>query len=157
MSLQFLIDKHAIERVYIRYCEIVDTKAFDAMDEVFTEDATGDYSQALGPGVISPNRASLIASMHANLGPDSNCGPTHHNVGNFRISVEGDTAHAKVHYYAEHLGQGDFPGELYSMWGQYEDDLVRTPAGWRVKARVYKCFIAQGPVVTSPRTGSDAA
>lgn len=157
MSLQFVMDKHAIEQVYIRYCEIVDTKTFDAMDEVFTEDATGDYTQALGPGVISPNRASLIASMHANLGPDSNCGPTHHNVGNFRISVEGDTARAKVHYHAQHLGQGDFPGELYSMWGQYEDDLVRTPAGWRVKARVYKCFIARGPVVTSPRTGSGAA
>jgi hypothetical protein len=152
-SLQYLIDKHAIEQVYIRYCEIVDSKTFDAMDEVFTADATGDYTQALGPGVVSPDRASLIASMHANLGPDSNCGPTHHNVGNFRIAVDGAAARAKVHYYAEHLGQGDFPDALYSMWGQYEDELIRTPDGWRVKARVYKCFISRGPVVTSPRQG----
>lgn len=154
MSLQYLIDKDAIEQVYVRYCEIVDSKTFDAMDEVFTEDATGDYTQALGPGVISPNRASLIASMHANLGTHSNCAATHHNVGNFRVTVTGDTAKAKVHYYAEHLGQGDYAGEQYSMWGQYEDDLVRTNQGWRVKARVYKCFLSRGPAeVTSARVG----
>lgn len=151
MSLQYLIDKDAIEQVYIRYCEIVDAKSFDDMHEVFTEDATGDYTQALGPGVISPNRASVIASMHANLGANSNCGPTHHNVGNFRITVDGDTARAKVHYYAEHLGVHDFADALYSMWGQYEDDLIRTHDGWRVKTRVYKCYIARGPVVTCPR------
>jgi len=154
MSLQYLIDKDAIEQVYIRYCEIVDAKTFDDMHEVFTEDATGDYTQALGPGVISPDCASLIASMHANLGPDSNCGPTHHNVGNFRVKVDGDTARAKVHYYAEHIGRGDYEGEQYSMWGQYEDDLVRTPQGWRVKARLYKCYFSRGPAaVTSARVG----
>ena len=151
MSLQRLLDERAIEQLYIRYCEIVDTKRFDELHEVFTAGATGDYTQALGPGVISPDRASLIASMHANLGPDSNCGPTHHNVGNFRITVEGDTATAKVHYYAEHLGQGDYPGAQYSMWGQYDDELVRTRDGWRVAKRVYTCAIKRGPVVTSPR------
>lgn len=151
MPLQRLLDERAIEQLYIGYCEIVDTKRFDELHEVFTEDATGDYTQALGPGVVSPDRASLIASMHANLGPQSNCGPTHHNVGNFRIIVDGETATAKVHYYAEHLGQGDYPGEQYSMWGQYDDELVRTRDGWRVSKRVYTCAIKRGPVVTSPR------
>jgi hypothetical protein len=145
MSLDFLMDKHAIEQVYIRYCEIVDAKSFDDMHEVFTPDCVGDYTHSLGPGVISPNRESLIASMHANLGEGSNCGPTHHNVLNFRIAVTGDVASAKVHYYAVHRGCGDFEGALYSMWGQYEDDLVRTPAGWRVAARVYKCYVSEGP------------
>lgn len=149
MDLKGLLDLRAIEQVYVRYCEIVDSKQFEAMDEVFVEDAVGDYTQSLGPGVISPNRASLIASLHQNLGANSNCGPTHHNVGNFRISVDGDTARAKVHYYAEHKGQHDFAGEQYSMWGQYDDELVRTPAGWRVKHRVYTCTMSRGPVVTT--------
>lgn len=149
MTTDILADMRAIEQVYVRYCEIVDTKIFDAMDEVFTEDATGDYTQALGPGVISPNRASLIASLHQNLGPMSNCGPTHHNVGNFRISVAGDTARAKVHYYAEHLGQRDYPGAQYSMWGQYDDELIRLPEGWRISKRIYTCTMARGPVVTT--------
>lgn len=140
-----LTDMRAIEQVYVRYCEIVDSKTFDAMDMVFTEDCVGDYTQALGPGVISPNRASLIQSMHHNLGPGSNCGPTQHNVGNFRIMIDGDKAHAKVYYYAVHRGVGAFDGVLYSMWGQYEDDLLRTSDGWRVRARRYTAMLTEGP------------
>lgn len=145
MSLAELIDKDAIAQVYIRYCEIVDSKRFDEMDEVFTADCVGDYSQALGPGVVSPDRASLVASMHANLGEGSACGATHHNVMNFRIAVAGDRATAKVNYYAVHRGRGTHEGALYSMWGQYADDLVRTAAGWRVARRVYTCQLTEGP------------
>ena len=145
MSIADLIDKDAIQQVYVRYCEIVDSKRFDEMSEVFTADCVGDYTQALGPGVISPDRASLIASMHANLGEDSNCGATHHNVMNFRIEVDGDRASAKVNYYAVHRGSGGYDGALYSMWGQYADELVRTAAGWRVARRVYSCQLTEGP------------
>lgn len=145
MNVADLIDKDAIAQIYIRYCEIVDSKDFDRMDEVFTEDAVGDYTQALGPGVTSPDRASLIASMHANLGPQSSCGATHHNVLNFRITPAGDTATAKVNYYAVHRGRGAHEGALYAMWGQYADDLVRTAAGWRVARRVYTVALTEGP------------
>lgn len=144
LSLQELNDKDEIMQVYHRYCEIVDTKTFDRMDQVFMPDCVGDYTQSM-PGVISPNRASLIASMHENLGPNSNCGETHHNVLNFRIQVSGDKATAKVHYYAVHRGRLAFEGELYSMWGQYADDLVRSPDGWRVAKRVYTTALTEGP------------
>lgn len=149
MSLAYLIDKHEIEQLYIRYCEFVDTKRFDSMAEIFTPDCRGDYTQSM-PGVIVPDRASLIAAMHRNLGPGSNCGPTHHSVGNFQIAVDGDTATARVNYHAEHLGQNDLPGELYSMWGRYHDDLVRTAEGWRVSNRIYLRDIVVGQRVTTP-------
>src|SRR5262245_45219409 len=128
----FLEDCHAIEQVYIRYCEIIDTKTFDRMDEVFTPDTYGDYSNSL-PGVYVEGLAPLIQSMHHNLGEGSLCGPTHHNVTNFRIKVDGDKATTKVQYYAVHLGLKKYEGKIYSMWGQYNDEMVRTPAGWRVK------------------------
>lgn len=145
MSLAELIDKDAIAQVYVRYCEIVDSKRFDEMDEVFTADCVGDYTQALGPGVVSPDRASLVASMHANLGEGSNCGATQHHVMNFRIAVAGDRATARVNYHAVHRGCGAYDGALYSMWGQYADDLLRTSAGWRVGRRVYTCQLTDGP------------
>ena len=145
MSLARLIDQDAIAQVYHRYCDIVDAKRFDEMDEVFLPDCVGDYTQALGPGVVSPDRASLIASLHANLGPGSSCGATHHNVLNFRIAVDGDRATARVHYHAVHRGRGALAGALYAMWGEYADDLVRTPDGWRIARRVYTCAISEGP------------
>ena len=149
MSLQFLEDKHAIEQTYIRYCEAIDAKQFERLSEVFTADTNHDYTQALGPGVYVTSLAQLLESMHANLGEGSNCGATQHNVNNFRIAVDGDTATAKVNYYAIHRGIGRFAGALYSMWGLYDDQLVRTVDGWRIAQRKYTTFTVEGPVVTS--------
>jgi hypothetical protein len=146
-SLQQLNDEHDIQRVYCHYCDIIDDKAFDRLTEVFTRDATQDYS-SIGIGVIQGTEP-LIAGAHYNMGKDSNCGQTHHNVVNFRIDVSGDSARAKVHYYAVHLGVGKYPGAVYSMWGEYDDQLVRTPEGWRVKHRMYRCFLTDGQNVVA--------
>jgi 3-phenylpropionate/cinnamic acid dioxygenase small subunit len=137
-----LQDKNAIEQVYNRYCELIDSKDFDRLDEVFTADTVGEYK---GYDNVTRSLGELLAAMHLNLGAGSNCGATHHNVGNFRIAVDGDRAEAKVHYYAVHRGLGPFDGALYSMWGQYGDVLVRTTAGWRVQHRQYSIFLTEGP------------
>jgi ketosteroid isomerase-like protein len=148
LSLQELNDERDIQRVYCNYCDIIDAKDFDRLTEVFTEDAVQDYRSNLGPDGIMKGTAPLIAGAHQHMGPDSNCGTTHHNVVNFRIDVAGDTAKAKVHYYAVHLGVRKYPGVIYSMWGEYVDDLVRTAAGWRVHNRLYRSILTEGQPVT---------
>jgi len=146
-TLSFLADKHAIEQIYMRYCDLVDHKEFERMDEVFCEDVVSDYTKAYGPEALFTNLRPVIERMQGNLGPGSYCGATHHNVCNFRIQVDGDTALSKVHYYAVHRGLGKYEGALYSMWGEYDDQLVRLPVGWRVKHRKYSIFLSEGPVV----------
>ena len=147
-SLQELNDERDIQRVYCAYCDIIDTKDFDRLTEVLTRDAVQDYRATLGPDGLMTGTAPLIAGAKFHMGEGSNCGATHHNVVNFRINVAGDTAAAKVHYYAVHMGLGKFAGQIYSMWGEYDDQLVRTPEGWRVKYRLYRSFLTEGPNVT---------
>lgn len=142
--LATLADERAIVAVYQRYCDLVDAKDFDKLDEVFTAETVGDYTQAMGPGVVTKGLAALIAAMHANLGAQSACGATHHNVTNFRIAVDGDTAQAKVHYIAAHAGTGRFAGQDYVMWGEYTDRLSRTTAGWRIEHRIYTLALSTG-------------
>ncbi len=141
--LHYAQDKHEIEQVYMLYCDLVDWKEFDGMTGVFTHDTVGDYSRAYENVVhgVEP----LIAAMHRNLGEGSNCGPTHHNVLNFRIAVDGDTAESRAHYYAVHKGLNAYEGQIYSMWGEYHDFWVRTAEGWRVKKRNYSVFLIEGP------------
>ncbi len=141
--LQYAKDKHEIEQVYNLYCDLVDQKQFDAMTGVFTHDAVGDYSTAYKNVVngVEP----LIKSMHNNLGTGSNCGATHHNVLNFRVTVSGDIAESRAHYYAVHKGLNAFEGQIYSMWGEYHDFWARTAQGWRVKERFYSIFLTEGP------------
>lgn len=143
-GLARLLDERAIERVYVRYCELVDAKDFARLGEVFTPDTRGDYTQALGEGVVTEGLAMLVAAMEANLGTGSHCGATHHNVTNFRIAVEGDAATAKVHYIAAHAGAGALAPRHYAMWGGYDDRLVRTAKGWRVSERIYTLAVSTG-------------
>ncbi len=88
-ALARLLDERAIERVYVRYCELVDVKDFAGLDEVFTPDTRGDYTQALGEGVVTEGLATLVAAMEANLGAGSRCGATSPSfpISRARISV----------------------------------------------------------------------
>ena len=141
--LQHLLEQNAIQQVYIRYCELIDhDKQFDGMTEVFSQDTRGEYAQYNN---VVEGVDTLIAAMHHNLGEGSNCGRTQHNVNNFRIQVDGDRASGKCHFYAVHEGLGRFTGEMYSMWGEYEDEWTRTAQGWRVARRVYHVFLTEGP------------
>ncbi len=140
--LATLKDERDIQRVYLRYCDVIDAKAFDRLDEVFTWDCVGDYRDA--NGTVQEGLAPLLAHLHANLGPDSTCGPTHHNVLNFRIDPVGDSATAAVHFYAVHRGVGAMADQLYSVWGRYDDELVRTDRGWRICRRRYRNYVTDG-------------
>jgi hypothetical protein len=141
-----LVEIDAIRQVYERYCEIIDAKDYDRLDQVFTPNCVGDYRSS--NGLLQDGLAPLVARLHRNMGrhPLSDCGATHHNVCNFRIQVTGDAATGKAHFYAVHRGINRYAGALYSCWGEYDDDWVRTAAGWRVRHRRYRNFLTEGPV-----------
>jgi 3-phenylpropionate/cinnamic acid dioxygenase small subunit len=149
-----LWDIRAIEQVYFRYCEVIDAKDFDRLSDVFTEDAVGDYRSS--NGILQQGLAPLVERLHRGMGKDSDCGATQHNVFNIRIDLEGDGATSKAHFYAVHAGLGRFAGQIYSCWGQYDDRWVRTPAGWRVRERLYANFLTDGPVEIIRATGRTA-
>ncbi len=139
-----LNDERAIERVYLAYCDIIDRKEFARLYEVFTADCIGDYRSTNGK--IQEGLAPLVEHVTRGMGPGSDCGPTHHNVCNFRIFVDGDRATGKAHFYAAHEGINRCAGEHYTCWGEYDDQWVRTPAGWRVCRRTYRNFLIDGTV-----------
>ena len=134
----YLQDKHEIEQVYIRYCDLIDQKDFTRLNEVFTDD---DRSTN---GKVQEGLAPLIAHVMRGMGPGSDCGPTHHNVCNFRVTVDGNTAASKAHFYAVHEGINHCAGEHYTCWGEYDDRWVRTAQGWRVSRRTYRNFLIDG-------------
>jgi SnoaL-like domain len=140
--LRALEDERAIQRVYLDYCDAIDEKRFDDLDQVFTADCEGDYRDSHGR--VFHGLAPLVDGLHRNMGPDGTCGGTHHNVLNFRIDSDGDHAAASVHFYAVHQGTGAMVGRLYSVWGRYEDELTRTSAGWRISKRRYRNFVTHG-------------
>lgn len=137
-SVQIQEDRWQIQQLLASYCETADKHDWDAMDQVFTADTVGIYN---GMEVVS--LALLVSQGKKNMTRDT-VARTQHNVTNFRIDVDGDKATCTTNYYAVHYGAGQFKDQLYSMWGEYRDKLVRTANGWRIARRDYTTFFTEG-------------
>lgn len=136
-------DRHEIEAVLIRYAQSLDTKKYARLTEVFTPDATAHYV-----GMAECNGVESIISLVS--GVLDRCGNTQHLLGNVRIDVQGDKATASCYLQAIHAGLGDYSDRLLIIWGEYRDQMVRTPAGWRIGYRELTTLHAQGDIGLAP-------
>ncbi|MFP6655948.1 MAG: nuclear transport factor 2 family protein [Myxococcota bacterium] len=122
-------DRFSIIRILDHYEEILDTRDWHSLCEVFTPNAEMDFVawQAMN---LDEVRAQLRAFL-------DHCGPTQHLLGNYRIEFHNnDRAHSVCYVRAMHFGKGDHKGKRYEMWGEYRDEFVRTASGWRIRKRV---------------------
>lgn len=130
-------DRSAIIALLNRYADACDRRDWALFEQVFTPDVTGDY----GPGYQRPDRAAIIASIQSNLG---GCGPTQHLLGNYDVAVDGDRATSTCRVRAYHCGSANEPELFYECFGRYEDELLRTPDGWRITHRRMRVDIERG-------------
>lgn len=119
-------DKVEIIEVLSRYHQIVDAKALDELDQVFTRDATCEYlgqEELFGiPGERPTGLDEITAFLADALAPVD----TRHNMTNHVFELlDGDTAHTRSYL----LGRG-------GTEGVYDVDHVRTPDGWRMRRLV---------------------
>ena len=110
------------------YATALDKKDWARLDHVFAEDATMDYGAWDVTG-----RVEVVNNIRRYL---DGCGPTQHLLGNYEIRIDGDRATARVYVRAYHLGLGDRSDVSYEMFGEYRDELARTPEGWRITRRL---------------------
>jgi hypothetical protein len=81
--VQTLAVERAVQRGYLDYCDAIDEKRFDDLNRVFTLGCESDYRDT--QRAVLEGLAPSVTRLHENMGPDSTCGATHHNVFNFRI------------------------------------------------------------------------
>lgn len=142
-ELAELLELEHIRSVYHRYCDALDYKVFGDLAEVFAEDCEVDYTNIM-PGLLVSGSAAVVGSAQTMLGTESTVDRTHHNVGNFRVSIHGNSAEAKVRFHAVHSGAGALRGQSFSCWGDYHDRLEKRDGQWRIVHRTYLGFITQG-------------
>jgi len=144
-------DKTEIIQVINLYALVLDSQSWDLMDQVFTEDATADFGPA---GALWKNLEEFTYGFkvfHESL--DNHM----HSMFGSVVEVDGDTAHAFT--YGDWLlvrdaaaEEGD--GNSWTGRGWYDDELVRTEKGWRIKKRVCRLVNWSGnPAVSQPAPG----
>jgi 3-phenylpropionate/cinnamic acid dioxygenase small subunit len=127
-----LRDRLAIRDLLVRYAWAIDEKDWDALDSVFLADARLDYSS--NPGGKAGTYAEIRPWLERSLAPFP---VTQHLVTNIDVRVDGDRATSRTMVYNP-MGAATREGPLHFFFlgGRYDDELVRTPDGWRIAERV---------------------
>lgn len=120
-------DRAAVIDTVNRYATALDSRDWALLDEVFTPDAVADF----GAGPLA-GREALRKLVRRMLGGS---GPSQHLLANHRVDLDGDAARCVCQVRAFSAGAGPAAGRSYEIFGEYRDQLVRTPEGWRIARR----------------------
>jgi hypothetical protein len=126
-------DRFELTDLLIAYSHAVDTSDWDRFDELFTADATIDYTAFGGPrGTVGETKAFLASTMPG-------FPAFQHLVANPMLRIDGDTATGRTMCFnpmavARPEGESGEPRVFFcGLW--YLDRFVRTPDGWRISER----------------------
>jgi ketosteroid isomerase-like protein len=122
-------DRLAIHEVVSLHGHLFDNGELDRLDELFTSDIVFDASEFIGapiPGIDDDIRVAAVAGGAVALG-DRN--PLGHHVTNIVVTEKTDSE-------AEVRSKGiGVMTDGRSVTVTYEDIVVRTPDGWRIRHR----------------------
>ena len=129
ISRQVLSDRFEIQDLLTDYCHAIDSRNFDALDLIFTEDAFIDYTAVGGAkGDLTETKAYLSKALSKFSGMQ-------HMLGLPQIKLDGDTAKARTICFNPMVLDRDGKPHVFFVGIWYVDDLVRTEHGWRIKHR----------------------
>ncbi|GFG68961.1 nuclear transport factor 2 family protein [Mycolicibacter senuensis] len=137
LSQAEMSDRWQIQQLLVDYSTAIDTRNFDDLDAVFTDDAYIDYRAMGGIDGNYPQVKAWLAEVLPNFAGYA------HMLGLPSIRVDGDTATARTFCFNPMVfGSKDTETPatmLLGLW--YDDEFVRSPDGWRMTRRVEtKCF-----------------
>jgi hypothetical protein len=134
LSLQELSDRIEIQGVIAAYSTAVDNHEWTLFDQVFTPDCDCDYTAVAD---FRGDRKALRRWLSTGL-PDGR--HYYHLMGASHMVVDGDEATATTPC-TNPMPTPDGGVGVFGIW--YHDICVRTPDGWRIRARRMEfCYFA---------------
>ncbi len=139
LSLQEVSDRIEIDDLLIRYTTAIDTKDWALLDTCFVADAHLDYTSA---GGVAGDYPKVREWLEKALAPFP---MTVHFISNSVVELDGDAAKARTCV----LNPMGFPNpdgslHIFTVGAYYNDRLVRTADGWRIRERVEEQAFLEG-------------
>ena len=123
-------DRTAVLALLHRYALACDERDVDALRACFTPDARAEYS-----GV---RLAAGVDHIVEHLRGLTRVPLTQHVVGTAVVDVAGDRARATSYITAHLVRRAGDGHEVVHRGLRYDDELVRTESGWRIRERVHR-------------------
>lgn len=120
-----LHDRRAAEDVIVRYAASIDDRDFDTYRTCFVPDVA---LHGFGAEVVHGIDA-WMDFVHKALEPYE---ATQHMLGPPHAELRGDEALLRADVQAQHF-QRSPKGRIFTLWGTYRSQLVRTDDAWRIK------------------------
>ena len=134
-------DYSEIVRRRYEYALGLDTRDFVLLRSIFTERITMDFEDYSGQPAATLSADDWVAGCEVVFtGLDA----TQHVMSNPMVDIDGDEARCRMYMKAEHFFQNDRGDADFALGGYYEDQLVRTEAGWRIRAVTLRIFWNRG-------------
>ena len=121
-------DKQEITELCYRYGLTLDGRDWAGLAAVFTPDAEAfylDMPPCRGYQAIEDTCRIALEPMSA----------TQHLISNVVVRLDGDRAESSCYLQAQHVKAGTPGGDRFIIAGRYDDRLIRTPDGWRIRER----------------------
>jgi hypothetical protein len=125
--VQKLLDVHQIQQVLVKYTIAIDTKDFDLLETCFSNNAELHLA---GLGTLTVKAYRNICEQNL---PSLNA--TQHHCGIPAIDINGDSAHSRCYFMAQHARNSLGEKPLMMIGGWYDDQFIRVGDNWRIKTR----------------------
>lgn len=122
-----LVDYLDICECQYRYAQGCDFKDPDLLASAFDTTIDLDYS-ATGVVMEGTDAAQFAANMVDSFAAQDIT--TQHYMNVYQVTIDGDAASARTYLRATHKKEGS---DFYIVGGYYDNEYVRTEAGWRIK------------------------
>lgn len=126
-------DRDEIVELMVRYGASIDTRDFALLRTCFTPDAVVSYASFAGEELRGAD--ALDAFLRRSAGT---LDATHHMFLNFTVDADGDTGRFTCAVQAQHIVYNTPEGDIFTVGGNYANDVVRTPEGWRMTRLDFK-------------------
>ena len=138
---QLLIDQAGVSDALHRYASGLDARDWELWGSALTDPVSIDMSSFTGYDAVElPREKHVTSAARIFAGLDV----TQHMITNHRHFIDGDTARVVAHMRAEHWADAVHGGNRFTMFGYYDDRLVRTEDGWRISHVKLVCTQYEG-------------
>lgn len=136
-DLEVLVIERACERLIYEFFEAIDLRNDAHLEHLFTPDAT--YARPIDPSNIMSGRDAIVKAFIAR--PAGRV--SRHTTSNVRITVESANRARGISRVVLIAGpdqpeahpQFGFKADARQLVGEFDDEFVKTPEGWRFSSR----------------------
>ena len=139
MDARAAADVVEITQLVNRYGHALDSKRYELLEQVFAPGARMDYEMEGGSPGSYPEMVPVFQEFLTAFAY------TQHVFSQPVIELDGDRAQASCRLLATHVQRPLAGGSnAWTVYGLYQDELLRTTQGWRIAARRFRGLHTEG-------------